>query len=60
MQWVAKDLVSRSHFHEFARVHYPYTRGYVSDNRQPMRDEQVGETKLLLQVLKQVDDLGLY
>src|SRR5262249_9960418 len=59
MQRVTEDLGSGSHFHKFAGIHYSNPVGNVSNNRQGMRDEQVGEAKLLLQILKQVNHLSL-
>ena len=40
-------------------VHHEYMIAYVFNHRQIMRDEQIGQSKLLLKVLKQVDDLSL-
>ena len=35
------------------------TRSHMSDDRQVVRNEQVGEPKLFLKILEEVDDLGL-
>src|SRR5262249_18912907 len=59
MQRVTEDLGSGSQLHQVSRIHYPDAGGNVANNRQSMRDEQVGYAKLFLQILKQVDHLGL-
>ena len=43
-----------------AQVHHRNPRRDVLDHRQVMGDEQVGDAELALQVLQQVDDLGLH
>ncbi len=45
--------------HDPAEVHDRDPVGDVPDHRQVVRDEQVGQAELLLQVLQQVDDAGL-
>ena len=42
-----------------AEIHHRNALGDVLDNRQIVGDEEIGEPELLLQVLQQVDDLGL-
>ena len=45
--------------HDPAEVHHRHPVGDVLHHRQVVRDEQVGQPELLLQVLQQVQDLGL-
>src|SRR5215212_6249411 len=48
-----------SDLHDLAEVHHGYPVRDVLDHREVVGDEDVGEVELLLEVLQQVDDLGL-
>jgi len=59
VQRIIEYLAAGGQFDQSAAVHYPDTARDVLDHRQAVRDEQIGKAQLLLQVLKQVNDLGL-
>ncbi len=59
MQRLIKELIRISILDEVAQVHNTNRVGDVLNNGQVMRDEQIGQTKLLLQVAQEVDDLRL-
>jgi len=46
-------------FHEFSQVHDTDARGYVFDDGNRMRDKQIRQTELVLQVRQEIDDLSL-
>jgi len=46
-------------FHDFAQVHDRNTVADVLDHAEGVRDEEIGEAKLVLKVFEQVDDLRL-
>jgi hypothetical protein len=56
---VLEQLLGLRHLHDLAQVHDRHPVGDVADHVQVVGDEQVGEVELGLQVLHQVDDLGL-
>ena len=56
---VLVDLRGRSDLHQLAQVHDPDGVGHVPDNRQVVGDHEEGQARALLQVLHQVEDLGL-
>ena len=60
MQGLGEDLLLAGVLHHVAQVHHAHRVGDVLHHRQIMADEQVRQVELLLQVLQQVDDLGLY
>ena len=60
---MARSAEQRSfirHFHDSAKVHNSDTAGDMFDYRQIVRDKDVGQSKALLQVAKQVNDLCLH
>ena len=54
-----EDLFHPAEFGQAAEVHDHHAVTYVLDNRQVVRDEDDGETKVPPQRFKQVEDLGL-
>lgn len=59
MFWVADDLLGRAAFHDFSKIHHHNALADVFDHRKVVRDEKVGDSPRLLQVLQEIDDLGL-
>ena len=55
----AIELTSRRHLDDLAQVHHRDPVGDVLNDRQVVRDEEIGQVELGLQALEQVDDLGL-
>ena len=53
------QLVAVGQLHHLAQIHDADAVGDMLDNAQVMGDEQVGQTHLLLQILKHIDDLCL-
>ena len=53
------DLLARPHFHDLAEVHDRDPVGDVANDREVVRDEEVGEAEVVLEPGEQVDDLGL-
>ena len=60
MAGILKYLFSRTKLHQVAQIHNADTVGNVADNGQVVGDEQICQILALLQLLKQVDYLGLY
>ena len=56
---VAVQLVGRSRFDDASQIHHADGVGNMSHDRQIVRDEDVRQAELLLQVAQQVDHLGL-
>jgi hypothetical protein len=52
------DRIPAADLDDTARIHDPDPVRDMADDREIMRDEQVGEAELALQILEQVDDLG--
>lgn len=46
--------------HHFAKIHHHNIGGNVLDHRKVVRNEQVSQRPFLLEILHQVEDLGLY
>ena len=59
MQRVAEQLARRRQLDQAAGAHHGDAVGDVVDHGEVVRDEQVGEAELLLQVLQQIEDLRL-
>ena len=59
MQGVAEDVGGGAVFHQAAQIHDAHSVGDVLHHGQIVGDEQVGQLVLLLELLEQVDDLGL-
>ena len=57
--WVGEDLFGWSTFDDLARLHDRYLIAEVADDVKIVRDKQIRQPFLLLQVLEQVDHLGL-
>jgi hypothetical protein len=59
MDRVVINLIGRAYLDDIAQVHHGDAVRDVPDDRQVVRDEDVGKAELLLQVLHQIDDLRL-
>lgn len=59
MQRVRIQIVGRSELNDIAEVHNGDTVADVLDDVEVMRNEEERQSELLLQVVQQVDDLGL-
>src|SRR4029077_11525141 len=59
MARAAVELMTGCDFHDLAQVHDRDPVGDVLHDREIVRDEEVGEVELALQLLEQVDDLRL-
>jgi hypothetical protein len=55
----SREVRSRRHLHDPTEVHDRNPVGDVPHDREVVRDEQIGELELLLQLLEQIDDLRL-
>ena len=55
-----EDGVAAAVLDRVAEVHHHHVVGDVADHRQVVRDEDVGQPELVLQVLQQVEDLRLH
>ena len=60
MQRIAVDLTRGGFFHERAEVHHSDPVGDVPNDREVVGDDDVGEPELLLQLLQEVEHLGLH
>lgn len=60
MKRVVKKLVFIGKLHGMAQVHDHYAIRDVLNDRKVVADKNVSQSELLLQVLEQVDDLGLH
>ena len=49
-----------AHFDDFAQIHDHDALADVFDHRQIVRHKQISDAALALEVLQQVDDLGLH
>ena len=59
MQRVAEDVLRSAILHQIAQIHNAHRVGDVLHHGQIVADEQVRQVVLLLDLLEQVDDLGL-
>src|SRR5690349_9292929 len=59
MLWRGVELARRRRLDDAAEIHHRNTAADVLDDRQVMGDKEKSETELLLQVLQQIDHLGL-
>ncbi len=59
MQRALEDVLRRSKFHNLAKVHHAERVRNVFHDGQIVRNEQIRESKLLLQIRKQVENLRL-
>src|ERR1700722_6608272 len=60
MLWVVQDLAGRAVLNHGAGPHHEYLVAELCDDRQVMGDEHEREPLGLLQLLQQVQDLGLH
>lgn len=56
---IANDGFCGAELNDFAEIHYDDALADVFDNGEVVGDEKVGDSPRLLQVLQEVDDLGL-
>src|SRR5260370_30011421 len=59
MAWIGIDFVTVRNFDDLAEIHNRNTLADVFDHAQVVRDEEIGQVQLLLQILEQVDYLRL-
>ncbi len=59
MQRCSVELLARGVLNDLAKVHHNHTVADVFDHREIMRDEQVGQIELALQLGEQIYYLGL-
>ena len=59
MQGFGEQIVTRRKFGDLTEIHHRDTVGDVADHRKVMADEQIGQAKLFLQILQQIDHLRL-
>src|SRR5258706_450435 len=57
MRRLVQNLVHRTGFNKLPRAHNRHTRGHLHHHRQAMRNENISQPKLLLQLLKQKQHL---
>ena len=55
----AEEIPNRGHLDDLPQVHDRHPVAHVLDDGEVVGDEEVGEAELALQVLEEVDDLGL-
>ena len=54
----ARDLLGVADLDDFSAIHYGDAGGEVAHHRHGVRDEEVGEAEVALELGQQVDDLG--
>ena len=59
MQWFAVEVVRRRCLHQFAQVHHSDARRDVLHDGQVVRDEDVGQAEVSLDVLEEIQHLAL-
>ena len=57
---MGEKLLGGRLLHQMAQIHHAHAVGDVAHHAHVVSDEQVGQPALILQILQQVDDLGLY
>ena len=60
MEGMVEQLAGLCQLHDLAQLHDSHTVADVLDGTQAVGDEQIGQPQLLLDLLKQVQDLRLY
>ena len=55
-----KKLINRSQFHNLTDIHHRHAVGNMAHHTQIVGDKQIGQTKLFLQLLKQIEHLRLH
>ena len=58
MSGARRDLLGVADLEDFSAIHYCDAGGEVADHWHGMRDEEVGEAEVALELGQQVDDLG--
>src|SRR3984893_14231027 len=59
MAWAGVELIHGGYLDDFAQIHDRNPVAHVPDNREVMRNENVGQPELLLKVGQQVENLRL-
>ena len=59
MQWIAEQFVTTGQFHHLPQVHDRHTIRNMFDHIQVVRNKQVGQPEFSLQVLQDIEHLGL-
>ena len=57
MNWVAGDQVRIADFYDFPPIHDGDSGREIAHHGHGMRDEEIGEAEVALQLCEQVDDL---
>jgi hypothetical protein len=52
-------FISVRYLHQPSQIHYCHTVADMAHHREVMRDEEIGDAKLFLDIIEKVDDLGL-
>ena len=60
MERFAVEVVARRDLDDASEIHHCDPIAHVSDDAEVVRDEQIGQAELLLEVGKQVQNLGLH
>src|SRR5215510_2036954 len=58
MEWFHPQLLAGSEFDNFAEIHHGHRGTQVQEGGQVMRNEQIADTELLLEILQQIHNLG--
>src|SRR6266705_263057 len=58
MEWFHPQLLAGGEFNNFAEIHHCHRGTQVQDGCQVMRNEQIADTELLLEILQQIHNLG--
>src|SRR4029434_8607131 len=58
MEWFYPQLLAGGEFDNFAEIHDCHRGAQVQDGGQVMCNEQIADTKLLLEILQQIHNLG--
>ena len=59
MQRIPEQLLRRALFKQISEIHHADAVGDIPDDADIVRDEQIGQIFLLLQIQQQIDDLRL-
>ena len=59
MDRIFKDFVGRTFFDQLSKIHHRNIIGNMLYNRHIVRDEHISQSPLLLQILKQIQNLSL-
>ena len=51
---------ARRQFHDTAFAHHGHAVGHIVHHREIVRNEEIGQPEILLQILKKIEDLRLY